>query len=274
MTEKVVSLSGGLVLGMAFALFVSFSTTQSFNSPLQMDYPAMSQLTWLNDFQSFHSASSPSRDTTTSITVAPPQGGSEEGGRIIRIATVSETTDHELVAFVHSGDRNIQLPKASGMFHDPGGASSLRQAHVNHSSPASGQTSSHFIAGHTASHTANFTAIAGSSDAGGQAAGGSVQPPVIDGKPQTEGSPAIAQGNPGVSGDEGEEQPQPSMAAYEPRPTPSPNSLSNNQNRHPLTPYDPDPGNGGFEGGRTNGGGRVNGGGRTLEEAEGARQPR
>jgi len=238
MTEKVVSLSSGLVLGMVLALFISISTTQIATSPLHMEYPSMSGLISLNDLQSYHtSSSSPARDTTPVIQASPPANQGQ--GRIIRIATVTETTDPVLSAAGNTSSEQI-ASKNWVNEEDPKATGSLQQMHLQHSYLAGGsQASNYAILGQVARQT-NFTAIAcGASGPGDQVSGGGEQPSIIDDKPQTTGSPAIAQGNPDAEqGEEGEGQSDPAVASFTPRP-PAPDTFSNNNTRELVNPSNP-----------------------------------
>jgi len=240
MTEKIASLSGGLVLGMAFTLFLSISSTQTLTAPLHMGYPSMSDLISINDFQSYHTSSASSTDTTPAISVSTPSTGQDQG-RIIRIATSTETSDPVLSADNTPPQESI-LPKTWTFTEAPKTGSPLQQMHLQHTFIAGASTGNNFCTiGQAARQTSNFTAIADNSSGDGQSSGGSGQPPVIDNKPQTTGSPAIAQGNPGT--EEGEEEGGsggPAMASFTPRP-PTPDSLNDNGARHSVNPYSPHP---------------------------------
>ena len=240
MTEKVVSLSGGLVLGMAFALFLGISTTQTMTSPLHLEYPSVSSLIGLNDLQSYRSSSSSqASDTTPSFSVAPPTQ-EQDRGRIVRIATVTETAEPLLQPSTYTAGAVNVIPKNQGLTGVPENQNTLQQMHRQHSyiAAASG-TNSYTAAGQIARQTGNFTSIADNGQGTGQASGNSGgQPPVIDGKPQTTGSPAIAQNDPGAGEGEGEEQ-DPALAGFPPRP-PDPDSMSENNTRETVDPYSPE----------------------------------
>jgi hypothetical protein len=236
MTEKVVSLSGGLVLGMAFALFLSVSTTQSLTTPLHMEYPSMSGLIGLNDLQSFRSSSSSqASDTTPAVAVAPPSQEPERD-RIIRIATVTETTDPVFQAPVHQ--ENL-IPKNTPADHASGNVSTLRQMHQQHSYIASASGSaSYATVGQIARQGSNFTSIADNGQGTGETSGaGGGQPSVVDNKPQPTGSPAVAQNDP-ETGEGEEEGGGPAVASFVPRP-PSPDFISNDNMSERVDPHSP-----------------------------------
>jgi len=237
MTEKVVSLSGGLVLGMAFALFLSVSTTQSMNAPLHVnvEYPSVSRLIGLNDLQSYRSSSGTGQasDTTPAISVAPPAQEGDQG-RIIRIATITETSDPVITA---PPSATAHIPKVmDGVQDDVDRGSTLQQMHLQHSYIASSTSAANATVGQIARQSSNFTSIANNGRGSGFAgnSGGS-QPSVIDNKPQTSGSPSIAQNNPGEE-EEGEGE-DPAVAGFSPRP-PDPDTF-NDGDRHHMDPYNP-----------------------------------
>lgn len=238
MTEKVASLSGGLVLGMAFAVFLGIGSNRSITSQIHLEYPSMDDLISINDFQSYHtSSSSPTTDTTGSISVSSPSHDQDQG-RIIRIATVTETTD----PVFHSGYGTFQeniLPKNWGLTDAPKAGNALQQAYLQHTVVAdASQTSSLITSGQAARQAANFAAIADNGSGGGMTTGGSDgEPPVVDNKPQPSGTPAVAHGNPGAG--EGQENPgEPAMAGFSPRPQ-EPDAFSNNTMNCHVNPYDP-----------------------------------
>lgn len=244
MTEKVVSLSSGLVLGMVFALFLGVGATQISSSPLHMEYPALPDLLGLNDYQSFHapSSASPTQDTTPAVSVSPPPAQST--GRIIRIATVSETANPILASTSGTTAEEGFTPKNWTDSEDPKVGSTLQQMHLQHSYIASASnTYDHISLGQVARQT-NFTCIAlTNSGNANQAAGGSAQPPCnVDSKPRTTGTPAIAQSDPEISeGEEGEEGSGsgPAVASYTPRPSLPDNDLASGRNHVQIDPYNP-----------------------------------
>ncbi len=238
MTEKVVSLSGGLVLGMAFALFLSVSTTQTMNQALDFDYPSMSSLIGVNDLQSYRSSSpANSTDTTRGVTVAPPSQ-QEDRGRIIRIATVTETADPLDGASTTSTSSSVALiPKTASIASQAERGTTLQQMHRQHSYIAASSSSSYSSVGQIASQSGNFTAIADNGQGAGQAGGqGGTPPSEVDNKPQTSGSPAVAQNDPGSDESEGEES-GPAIAGFNPGPR-DPDSFTNNT-RHHVDPHNP-----------------------------------
>lgn len=204
MTEKVVSLSGGLVLGMVFALFLSVGTTGSISSSVDLDYPSISGLIGMNDMQSYRSSSgagNPSENTTP-VAAAPP-AQEENRGRVIRIATVTETADPAGAAAASNASA---LAKNDGTEMAYGEYSSLRQIHLQHSSQGSGGSgnASYAATGMIAAGSGNFARIADESSGQGDMDSQGGQPSVVDNKPQTTGSPAVAQNDPG--GQEGSEE--------------------------------------------------------------------
>ena len=230
MTEKVVSLSGGLVLGMAFALFLSVSTTQTMNAPMHVEYPSVSNLIGLNDLQSYRSSGSGNaNDTTPAISVAPPAQG-EDRGRIVRIATVTETTDPVLTA---PSSQTVFIPKSFGTENaDESRGSTLQQMHQQHTHVAQTATGN-YSAVQIARQSGNFTSIANSGrNTGNLSSAGGSQPSVVDSKPQTSGSPAVAHNDPGQEGEE-----EPAVAGFSPRPS-EPDQLNDNDRRH-VDPYNP-----------------------------------
>lgn len=239
MTEKVVSLSGGLVLGMAFALFLSVSTTQTMNQALDFDYPSMSSLIGVNDLQSYRSSSPVhSTDTTPSITVAPPSQ-QEDRGRIIRIATVTETTDplDDASTTSAAATAEVLIPKTTSIASQVDRSGTLQQMHRQHSYIAASSSSSYSSVGQIASQSGNFTAIADNGQGAGQAGGqGGTPPSVIDNKPQICGSPSIAQNDPRGGDIEGEES-GPAITGSNPGPR-DPDS-SSNDTRHHVDPHNP-----------------------------------
>ena len=247
MTEKVVSLSSGLVLGMAFALFLGIGATQISSSPLHMEYPALPDLLGLNDYQSFHtpSSASPAQDTTPSISVSPPPA--QGTGRIVRIATVSETTNPILASASSTATEEEFTPKNWADSEDPKAGSTLQQMHLQHSYIAgAANTYDHISLGQIARQT-NFTCIAfTNSGNANQASGGSDQPPSnVDSKPGITGTPAIAQGDPEITeGEESEEggegsESGPAVASYTPRPSLPDNDLASGRNHVQIDPYNP-----------------------------------
>lgn len=222
MTEKVVSLSGGLILGMAFALLLSVSAIHTITSPMQIENSSIPRFIGFKGLQSLRAAPSSTAPTGTAPapTNAPPPA-TENQGRIVRIATVSETSEPVSAAPSSSG-ASVNIPKN----HYPASSSTLQQMHRQHTSIAETASGSSFLAtGHAARQPGNnFTAIA----EGGQSADqGSSHPPVAaGGKPQTAGSPAVAANDPEIN--EGDKD-QPAVAGL----PPEPNSIDDNCNPSP-----------------------------------------
>lgn len=240
MTEKVVSLSGGLVLGMAFALLLGVTASQNGSSPINVDYPSMSSLIGNNDFQSYRTSSPTPQasDTTPVISVSPPPP-SENTGRIVRIATASETTHPVTASPVTTSTDEIAL-KGYEPAETPKNTGSLPRMNLQNTYTArSSEASTYAAAGFIASQGGNFTAIANGSSQGGQGGSTGSQPPVADNKPQITGSPSIAQNDP-QGGEQGEEEgnDEPAIAGYNPRP---PDSMTENGNRAHTNPIRPEP---------------------------------
>ncbi|PIE52200.1 hypothetical protein CSA37_07520 [Candidatus Fermentibacteria bacterium] len=181
MTEKVMSLSSGLVLGILFALSLGVGTTQLATSPMHMDYPEIPYLTGLNDLQSFHATpAAPSRDTTPAAAVTPP---ANTQGRIIRIATVTETVEPALSPTVSSG---IEEPKSFSFTEEPKLDGTLQHTHLQHSCIARAGDYSARAELIQAARETNFTSIAcGSASRSSQTTEtGTERPSVIDDKPE------------------------------------------------------------------------------------------
>lgn len=130
MTEKVVSLSGGLVLGMAFALLLGVTASQNGSSSMNVDYPSISSLIGNNDFQSYRTSSPAPQasDTTPVINVSPPPPR-ENTGRIVRIATASETTHPVTASPVTTATEEIAL-KGHETIETPKDTDNLRQINL------------------------------------------------------------------------------------------------------------------------------------------------
>lgn len=241
MTEKVVSLSGGLILGMAFALLLGITATQNGSAPINVDYPSMSSLIGNNDFQSYRTSSPAPQasDTTPVINVSPP-APQENTGRIVRIATASETT-HPVTASPVTTTDEIAL-KGYEPIETPKNTGNLRQMNLQNTYTArSSETSTYATTGFVASQGGNFTAIANGSSQGGQGGSAGSQPSLADNKPQIAGSPAIAQNNPqGGEQDEDEGNDEPAITGSNPR-IPDPNSMGENGNRAHINPVRPEP---------------------------------
>ncbi len=225
MTEKVVSLSGGLVLGMVFALFLGIGVTQSLAPSAHFEIPSILQMTIA---QATHSTSTPANDTKPTVNVAAP--GSENRGRITRIATLEATTDP---VFETTATTTQTDPKNWEIASTPKIENSLQRANLQHTYIASNpQATSSFAAlGQVVSSQGNFSAII--ANTAGRSASGS-QPSGVEGKPQTQGSPSVAHNNP----DMGEEPATtPSITGAEPG---IPDDSSNNNTNKACDPEKPD----------------------------------
>lgn len=228
MTEKVVSLSGGLVLGMVFALFLGIGVTQNLAPSLHFEMPSILRMTIA---QATHSPSRPASNTTPNVN--SPTASEEDRGRITRIASLTETTD---TVFETTPSTSQTTPKNFYFASTPKIDNSLQIANLSRSDIPVGTESVTYISLGQAARQSNFSAIAGnSSSREGYSSGQS--PSFVDDKPQTHGSPAMAQNNPDSEG-EGE---GPEVAGKTPTPHPeSPDSMSNGSSRQPLSPERPD----------------------------------
>ncbi|MCK5034276.1 MAG: hypothetical protein KAS73_00160 [Candidatus Sabulitectum sp.] len=219
MTEKVISLSGGLALGMVFALFLGIGVTQSITPSSDFQIPSILQMTIA---QHTYNPSTHASDTTSSVNVATPNN--PDRGRITRIATLEITTDpvFETTATTNYGDH-----KDWEIASTPKIESSLMRNNLQRSYIALNTSSStSIILGQTATRESNFTAIATNS-AGRNGYNGGHTPSFIYGKPQTQGgSPAVAQ-NPDPSGNNGDD---PATAAKTDKPGSGPDSEQGNNN--------------------------------------------
>jgi len=246
MTEKVISLSGGLVLGMVFALFLGIGATQNLSPSLHFEMPAILQMTIA---QATHNTSAHASDTTPSTNVTAPN--EEDRGRITRIATLSETTDPALTAtqeeFAPKNWNTTTTPKINNSLQ----RTNLQRSYI----AATSETGSTYISLGLVASQSNFTTIAGYSS-GREGYGSGHQPSLVDNKPQSHGSPAVAQNNPDSG--ENEDEPrdnEPAMAGKTPQPEPGPDSFSNNNTREPVVDlprpartFIPDLGGGGHSG--------------------------
>lgn len=217
MTEKVVSLSGGLVLGMVFALFLGIGATQNLAPNMHFEMPAILQMTIA---QATHNTSATAGNTTPNTSATPPS--EEDRGRITRIATLTETADPAFTA-----PQEVFTPKNWNVTAAPKIDNTLQRVNLQRSYMAlagnTSQTSTYVSLGQAASRESNFTAIADNSS-GRDGYGSGHQPSLADDKPQSHGSPAIAQNNPD-SGEEGEGDQHgedPDVAAGSAKPGPRP----------------------------------------------------
>ncbi len=220
MTEKVISLSGGLALGMVFALFLGIGVTQSITPSSGFQIPSILQMTIA---QHTYNPSAHASDTTSAVNVVTPNN--PDRGRITRIATLETTTDpvFETTATTNYGD-----PKDWAIASTPKIESSLLRNNLQRSFIASNTSSStSVILGQTVTRESNFTEIATSS-AGRNGYNGRHTPSFISGKPQTQGgSPSVAQ-NPDPSGNHGDD---PATAAKTDKPGSGSDSEQGNNDR-------------------------------------------
>ncbi|MEA3266755.1 MAG: hypothetical protein U9P42_07420 [Candidatus Fermentibacteria bacterium] len=227
MTEKVISLSGGLALGMVFALFLGIGVTQSITPSSDFQMPSILQMTIA---QHTRNPATHASDTTPTVNVATPNN--PDRGRITRIATLTTTTDP---VFETTATTNNDDSKDWEIASTPKIESSLLRNNLQRSYIALNTSSStSAILGQTTTRESNFTAIAANS-AGRNGYNGGHTPSFIHGKPQTQGSPAIAQ-NPDPGGNNGDD---PATYAKSDKPGSGPDSEQGNNNHgsnHNLAP--------------------------------------
>ena len=227
MKEKVVSLSGGLVLGMVCALFLGIGATQKMTQPLHFEIPSIMQMTIA---QASHSTPTPTNNTTPAVNVAAPVN--EDRGRITRIATLTDTTDPAFSSATVT--TSLAEPKNWENASTPKIENSLQEAYLQHSNTLSNpQTYASITIAHTAGQ-GNFTAIA-TNTTGRNGFNGGQNPSFVEGKPLTHGSPATAQGNAGDN--EGE---QPALTEEIPASFPDPDSFENDHQRLHVNPVRPE----------------------------------
>lgn len=221
MTEKVISLSGGLALGMVFALFLGIGVTQSITPSSGFQIPSILQMTIA---QHTYNPSAHASDTTPATNVATP--GNPDRGRITRIATLEITTDP---VWGTTATTSNEDPKDWAVASTPKIESPLQRNNLQRSYIAlNGNSSTHAILGQTVTRQSNFTAIAASS-AGRNGYNGGHTPSFVGGKPQTQGSPSVAQ-NPDPSGNNGDD---PATTA---KPGSGPDSEQDNNTRAHVEP--------------------------------------
>ncbi len=232
MTEKVVSLSGGLVLGMVFALFLGIGATQSLAPSLHFEMPSILQMTIA---QSTHNTSAPANDTTPSVNVAAPNG--EDRGRITRIATLTATTDPAITAPITTTQEEF-TPKNWNASTSPKVGNALQRMNLQRSYIAATSQTDTYISLGQAARQSNFAAIAGNSS-GREGYGSGQQPSLVDGKPQTHGAPAIAQNDPGDEEGNPHGDGDPAIAGRSVKPNLSPDSFSDTNAGLPDNPERP-----------------------------------
>ena len=219
MTEKVVSLSGGLVLGMVFALLLGIGATQNLAPSLHFEMPAILRMTIA---QVTHPNSTTANDTTPNVDATPPS--EEDRGRITRIASLAETTDP---VFETTASTSQPEPKTWNIASTSKIDNSLQMANLQRTYLIENSDGTTYSSVVQAASQSNFAAIAGNSS-GRQGYGSGQSPSFIDGKPQSQGSPAMAQNDPDPEGE------GPSLTGKVTTPPgPSPDSMSNSQ-REPI----------------------------------------
>ncbi len=228
MTEKVVSLSGGLVLGMVFALFLGIGATQNISSPVNFEIPSVMQMTIA---QTTRDTSTPAPDTTPAVDVSTPSN--EDRGRITRIATVTETTDPVIAQTTTPAE-----PKNWQYDSSPKIDNVLRRANLQHAYIASadrtlGNCASIDI---TTARESNFTVIASISE-NPSSVGGSYTPSFVDSKPHSHGTPVVIHNNPDITH---EDAPSIVNGTDKPSPAPIPNlTFDNNHQREVVHQVEP-----------------------------------
>ena len=219
MTEKVVSLSGGLVLGMVCALFIGIGATQSIPASSHFEMPSFMPMTIT---QNTHAPSTPANDTTPSVNVATPSN--PDRGRITRIATLEETTDPVFEPATTTAIANAE-PKIYDVVSSPKIDSSLHRTNLERSFIASGSQDNTYIAlGTVAARQNNYASIFENTT--GRTTS-SNNPPGFSGKPQTQGSQPVAHNDPGSG--EGSEDDTASVAGAKPKPDDSDPSDNNSR---------------------------------------------
>jgi len=218
MTEKVISLSGGLALGMVFALFLGIGATQSIDPSSRFEIPSILQMTIA---QHTHGPATPDSNTApASNTVAP---NIPDRGRITRIATLEVTTDPVLGTTATASNED---PKDWAIASTPKIESALQRNNLQRSYIALNSSSNTYASlGQTVGRESNFAAIATSSAGRNNYSGGST-PSGVEGKPQTQGGPpSVAHNNP----DEGHGD-DPATSAKTEKPGSGPDSEQGNNN--------------------------------------------
>ena len=177
MTEKVVSLSGGLVLGMVCAFFLSIGATQNLSPSMHFEIPTISQMTIA---QTTHSRPAPANDTTPAVNVSTPSN--EDRGRITRIATLTETSDP---VFTTTATTQTD-PKNWDIASTPKIDNTLQRVNHQRSYIASNpQTTSTLISLGPVARQSNFITIIDNATAGPTSCS---KPSGIEDKPHTQGS--------------------------------------------------------------------------------------
>jgi len=237
MTEKVVSLSGGLVLGMVFALFLGIGATQNVSSSVNFEIPSVMQMTIA---QNTHGSSAPASNTTPAVDATTPVN--EDRGRITRIATVTESTDPVIA---QATTTTTIEPKNWHYDSSPKIDNGLRRANLQHTYIASNTPAPSTCArpNITTARESNFVTIAVSSESGANSYYGH-SPSFVDSKPQSHGSPTIAHNDPGPSLDPGSGSSL-TGGTNKPNPATRPNLISDDNTRRNANFVNPRPNVGG-----------------------------
>lgn len=190
MTDKVVSLSSGLVLGMVCALFLGVGSTQNVLPSSNFELPFNFEMT-IAQYPHSTEQHVPEQEAGTTPSVTPSVDIAEPGsGRITRIATLTITenpiSNHE--------EQSTKIHQTTTIPDN-----SLYRANQQRSFIATNSTTesmnSNIIL--VTAKQSNFTSIADNST--GRNTGTTTSPEII-GKPQTTGSPALAHNDPGLFG--------------------------------------------------------------------------
>lgn len=229
MTDKVVSLSSGLILGMVCALFLGIGSTQNIMPSSNFELPNNFSMTIA---QYPHSAEQQTQEQETipSSSVAPPVETAEsETGRITRIATLTITED-PILSTEESSPKIVHTPPVhnNSLYR-----TNQQRAFIANNSSAESTYSEIDI---VTAKQSNFVSIANNST--GRTSGLS-NSPQLDDKPQTSGSPALAHSDPGIVNNE-DEQPT-SLSGQENKPQPE-FSLNSELINGPGDSYNPDGG--------------------------------
>ncbi len=190
MTDKVVSLSSGLVLGMVCALFLGIGSTQNIMPSSNFELPFNFEMTIA---QHPHSTEQhvPEQEASTTPSVTPAVDSAEpSSGRITRIATLTITEDPVLDSQEYASKINQTTPVPDNSLYIANQQRSL----IAHSTTTESTNSGIII---VTAKQSNFTSIADNSS--GRSSSFATTPE-FESKPHTAGSPAIAHNNPNLFG--------------------------------------------------------------------------
>jgi len=191
MTNKVVSLSSGLVLGMVCAFFLGIGSTQNVMPSSSFELPFNFEMTIA---QHPHSTEQhvPEQEAVTTPSVTPSIDSAEpSSGRITRIATLTVTenpiSNHE--------EQSTKIHQTTTVPDNPLYRANQQRSFIATNSTTESMNSSIIL---VTAKQSNFTSIADNST--GRNTGTTTSPEITD-KPQTAGSPALAHNDPCLFGD-------------------------------------------------------------------------